>query len=240
MLNNFLFVALPYAALAVFLVGTIFKYKSLKFQYSSLSSQFLEGNRLFWGVLPFHWGIVTLFLGHLTAFLVPGSVLAWNSHPLRLMILEATGFAFALCVLVGLVLLIYRRQTHDRIKMVTTRTDQALEWLLLVQVILGCWVALSYRWGSSWFAADLSPYLWSIFRFEPQPAAVIAMPLVIRLHVIGAFLIVGVFPFTRLVHFLVAPFHYTWRPYQRVMWYWDRRAVRRADSVWEQHPPRNN
>ena len=240
MLNNFLFVALPYIALTVFLVGSIYKYRTLKFQYSSLSSQFLEGNRLFWGIIPFHWGLVTVFLGHLTAFLVPRGILAWNSQPLRLMILEATGFAFALCVLVGLILLMHRRLTNDRIKMVTNRTDQALEWLLLVQVILGCWIAVGYRWGSSWFASDLSPYLWSVLRLDPQTAAVEAMPLVIKLHIIGASLIVLIFPFTRLVHFLVAPFHYTWRPYQRVIWYWDRRTVRKPESVWNQHPPRNN
>jgi len=240
MLNNFFFVAVPYAALAIFLAGTIFKYRSLKFQYSSLSSQFLEGNQLFWGIIPFHWGIVTVFLGHLAAFLVPRGILAWNSQPLRLIILEATAFAFALCVLVGLVLLMYRRFRNDRVKMVTNRMDQVLEWLLLAQVILGCWVAIGYRWGSSWFASDLTPYLWSIFRLEPQTAAVAAMPLVVKLHIVGAFLILLIFPFTRLVHFLVAPFHYTWRPYQRVIWYWDRRTVRKPESVWDQHPPRNN
>jgi len=65
------------------------------------------------------------------------------------------------------------------------------------------------------------------------------MPWIVKLHIIGAFLILAVFPFTRLVHFLVAPFHYMWRPYQRVIWNWDRRTVRRPDSVWNQHPPRN-
>ena len=37
-------------------------------------------------------------------------------------------------------------------------------------------------------------------------------------------------PFTRLVHFLVAPFHYIERPYQRVIWNWDRRRVRSAED----------
>jgi len=240
MLNNFLFVALPYAALAVFLVGTIFKYKSLKFQYSSLSSQFLEGNRLFWGIVPFHWGISVIFLGHLTAFLVPRGILAWNGHPVRLLILEISAFAFAVSALLGLIVLLHRRLTNERLKVVTNRMDLVIEWLLLIQIVLGGWPALGYRWGSSWFASDLSPYLWSIFRFQPQTAAVEQLPLIVKLHIIGAFLILMIFPFTRLVHFLVAPFHYMWRPYQRVIWNWDRRTVRRPDSVWNQHPPRNN
>jgi len=240
MLNNFLFVALPYAALAVFLVGSIYKYRSLKFQYSSLSSQFLEGDRLFWGIVPFHWGIIVVFLGHLAAFLVPRGVLAWNGHPVRLVILEATAFAFAVSAFIGLIALLHRRLTNDRLKVVSNRMDMVIEWLLVIQILLGLWTALGYRWGSSWFAADLSPYLWSIFSFNPETAAVTQMPLVVKLHVIGANLILMVFPFTRLVHFLVAPFHYMWRPYQRVMWNWDRRTVRKPESVWNQHPPRNN
>ena len=240
MLNNFLFVALPYAALAVFLVGTIYKYRSLKFQYSSLSSQFLEGGRLFWGIVPFHWGILMVFLGHLVAFLLPRSILAWNGHPVRLVVLEVTAFAFAVSALIGLIVLLHRRLTNDRLKVVSNRMDLVIEWLLLVQILLGLWTALGYRWGSSWFASDLSPYLWSIISFNPQTAAVVALPLVVKLHIIGADLILIVFPFTRLVHFLVAPFHYMWRPYQRVIWNWDRRTVRRPDSVWNQHPPRNN
>ena len=48
-LNTFLFIGLPYIALAVFFVGTIVRYRSTGFKVSSLSSQFLEGKNLFWG-----------------------------------------------------------------------------------------------------------------------------------------------------------------------------------------------
>ncbi|MCK5406381.1 MAG: respiratory nitrate reductase subunit gamma, partial [Candidatus Krumholzibacteria bacterium] len=87
-LDNFTLIGLPYVALVVFLVGTISRYKMTKFSYSSLSSQFLEGRQLFWGTMPFHWGILFLFLGHLVAFLVPRGLLAFNSHPVRLLIIE--------------------------------------------------------------------------------------------------------------------------------------------------------
>lgn len=240
MLNYFFLNTFPYVAVTVFLIGTIFKYRSLKFQYSSLSSQFLEGNTLFWGIVPFHWGLGVLFLGHLVAWLVPGSILAWNREPVRLLVLEGMAFVFALSTLVGLITLLVRRLTNERVKMVTNRMDVVIEILILLQVILGCWTALGYRWGSSWFASDLSPYLWSLLTLQPESAAVHAMPLIVRFHIVGAFLILLVFPFTRLVHLLVAPFHYTWRPYQRVIWNWDHRKVRDPKSVWNQHPPRNN
>jgi nitrate reductase gamma subunit len=118
--------------------------------------------------------------------------------------------------------------------------DIAIELLLLSQIVLGCWIALGYRWGSSWFAADLSPYLWSIFALDPQIEAVSAMPWVIKLHIVGAFTIVLLIPFTRLAHFLVAPVHYLWRPYQVVMWYWDRKRIRRPEAPWQVTRPYNN
>ncbi len=239
-INSFLFAGLPYIALAVFFIGTIVRYRSTGFKVSSLSSQFLEGKNLFWGAVPFHWGILVVLMGHFLAFLIPDAILLWNGSPVRLIVLEVTGFTFGLAVLVGLSLLFYRRLTNERLRMVTNRMDILIEVILLVQVVLGLWIALGYRWGSSWFAADLSPYLWSIIKLDPQIAAVSAMPTVIQLHIALAFVIILLVPFTRLVHFLVVPFHYIGRPYQRVIWAWDRKRVRNADNGWTPTRPKNN
>lgn len=239
-LNTFLFIVLPYLALFVFLIGTIYRYRKVKFQISSLSSEFLEGKKLFWGSVPFHWGMLFLFFGHLIAFLIPDGVLLWNSHPVRLLVLEVAAFTFGLSMLVGLANLLYRRWTNDRIRMVTTWVDIAVEVLLITQVVLGLWIALQYRWGSSWFASSLSPYLRSIFLLEPRMDAVAAMPLVVQLHIIGACLIVLMFPFSRLMHALVAPLDYLWRPYQRVMWNWDKNNVRSSTTKWSVTRPKNN
>ena len=239
-LYNFLFIALPYVALTVFLIGTIYRYKGTKFKFSSLSSQFLEGRKLFWGSVPFHYGIIFLFFGHLIAFLIPGTVIAWNSEPLRLVILEVTGFVFGLSAFVGMVSLFFRRTTDARIKVVTSKMDLIIELLIITQIILGLWIAYGFRWGSSWFASVLSPYLWSIFYLNPNIEAVSNMPLVIQLHISLAFFIVLLIPFTRLVHLLVPPLHYLWRPYQRVIWYWDRKKVRNPKSPWSVTKSQNN
>ncbi len=239
-LDSFLFVALPYVAILVFVVGVWYRYRQRGFTVSSLSSQFLEGRRLFWGTVPFHIGILVLFVGHLVAFLLPETLLAWNSEPLRLLLLEGTGFAFGTAVLVGLGALVHRRFTDRRIRAVTTPMDVVIELLLLAQVILGLWVALGYRWGSSWFAADLTPYLWSLLTLSPETEAVFAMPWVIKLHIAGAYVILLMVPFTRLVHFVVAPLHYITRPYQKVVWNWDRRAIRDPGTPWSEARPRNN
>ncbi len=238
-LNHFLFIAFPYAAIAVFCVGVTYRYKYASFKISSLSSQFLEGRSLFWGSVPFHFGIIIVFFGHLIAFLFPAEQLLWNSHPVRLLIYEATSLAFGFCVLMGLSVLFVRRLVNPRIRAVTNKMDIFLEILLLVQVVFGCSIALGYRWGSSWFASDLSPYLWSIVKLNPQIEAVSVMPWVIQAHIVGAFMIVFIFPFTRLVHILVAPFHYIIRPYQLVIWNRDRKTIRDPNTEWVPKRPKN-
>lgn len=240
MLNTFLFIGLPYIAIVIFLVGTIYRYRATGFQVSSLSSQFLESKNLFWGTVPFHFGILVVFLMHLVAWLLPDLVLTWNGHPLRLVWGEATGFAFGLAAFIGLSVLMVRRATNPRVLIVSNKMDFAIEALLLAQIVLGLLIAYSQRWGSSWFAADLSPYLTSLVLLNPEIGAVSAMPLVIQLHIIGAFLIIAIFPFTRLVHILVAPFHYLARPYQKVVWNWNRKRVRDSATPWSASRPKNN
>ncbi len=239
-LDHLLFIALPYVAVIVFLIGSIYQYRSSGFQVSSLSSQFLEGKQLYWGVMLFHWGILIVLAGHALAFLFPKGQLLWNTHPVRLIILEVTAFTFGVCIFLGLLALLFRRFSNPRVRVVTTKMDIFVELLLLVQVILGCWLALGYRWGSSWFAADISPYLWSLVKLSPQLQAVSSMPWVIKLHIAGAFLLILLVPFSRLMHFLVAPLHYIWRPTQRVIWYWDRKKVGSYEEAWSPLRPKNN
>lgn len=239
-LNNFLLIGLPYAVMVIFFVGTIYRYKMTKFSYSSLSSQFLENRQLFWGTMPFHWGLIFLFLGHLVAFLVPRGVLAFNSHPVRLLIIEISALMFGLVVLAGVVTLFVRRTANPRLKVVTSRMDIAVELLLILEVVIGIVMALTYRWGSSWFASVITPYLRSVLTFQPDIGAVASLPWLVKLHIVGAYLILMLIPFSRLVHLLVVPLHYIWRPYQLVVWSWDRRRIRQSDNDWSVTKPTNN
>jgi nitrate reductase gamma subunit len=66
------------------------------------------------------------------------------------------------------------------------------------------------------------------------------MPWTIKYHVVGAFLIIALIPFTRLVHVLVLPLHYLVRPYQRVIWNWKRETIRDPASGWTPSQPENN
>ena len=218
-LDQILFAVLPYLVFVMFLTVTIRRYRSRAFTYSSLSSQFLENRQHFWGLVPFHYGILVVLTGHVVAFLFPRELLAWNRIPVRLYILEVSVLIFALLTLVGLISAILRRFEVKKVRVVTTTADWIVYALLLIQVVSGIYVAIFYPWGSSWFASAITPYLRSIVALNPQLGYISAMPFMAKLHIVNAYLLIGFFPYTRLVHILVVPNHYLWRKTQVVRWY---------------------
>jgi len=247
-METLFFQTLPYLVAALFFMATIYRYRSQKFTYSSLSSQFIENRHHFWGSVPFHYGILVLFAGHLIGFLFPREVLLWGSvaepmdiiqvgdevkwaanMPVRVAIIEVAAFTFALITLLGLVNLITRRIRDSKPRMVTSTLDWVVYALLMWQVVSGLWIALFHSWGISWYAASVVPYLRSLVSLQPDISYITPLPLMAKLHIVGAYLIFAVFPFSRLVHILVVPNPYIWRKWQMVRWNWDRRAIRRTD-----------
>jgi len=229
--TTFFFLAFPYISAIIFILAVIFRATTQSYKITSLSSQFLEHRKLFWGTSPFHFGLIFLFFGHLIAFLIPRAVIAWNSVPLRLIILEVSGLGFALAAILGLILLIIRRSSNDKLKIVTSKMDVAVYVILLIQIISGIWIAVFNRWGSNWFASVLTPYLWSIITFSPDATAVATLPLSIKIHIASAFSLVIMIPFSRFFHFLAVPFQYLWRSSQLVIWNYDRKKIRTSTEA---------
>ena len=209
----------PYVALALFAAGTIERLLVHPSSLTSRSSQFLENQQHFWAMVPFHYGIVVVITGHLAAFLMPSAIFAWNASLTRLFALEATGLACGLLALAGLASAVVRRASVPAVRITTTALDWIVLALLLAQTVSGVGVAIAYSWGSSWFAGVAAPYLWSIVRLRPDVAAVAALPIAVKAHVVGAWILVAIFPFSRLVHVLTTPMPYLWRRPQIVRWY---------------------
>lgn len=213
-----LWVAFPYAAVMLAVVVGVHRFLTDRYSWSSFSSQFLETRALFWGSVAWHYGILIILLAHLLAFLFPALWAALIAAPVRLYVLEVFGLALALITLWGLGMLLVRRLRGARIRAVTTVMDWVLLTCLLAQVALGFAVALFYRWGSDWYLHTAVPWLASLLAFSPRIEHVVTLPLVVKLHMLGAFVIVALFPFTRLVHLVSIPITYLWRPYQVVIW----------------------
>jgi nitrate reductase gamma subunit len=222
-MNEVLFAAFPYLAVVVAILGGVHRYRHDRFSYSTLSSQLLENRTLFWGSVPWHYGIVVVLLAHLLGFLMPGMWARITSAPTALYTIEIIGFAFGLAALFGLCVLFVRRLTQQRILAVTSPVDWLLLAVLLAQVALGVWVSLVYRWGADWYVDTAVPWLVSLVSLNPQTQYVSSLPLPVKLHMLNGFLVIALFPFSRLVHLIMFPFWYLWRPYQLVI---RNRAVR--------------
>jgi nitrate reductase gamma subunit len=208
----------PYVAFALAIAGGLYRYYRDRFSYSSFSSQLLEQRLLFWGSVPWHYGIIILLIGHLIGLAIPGAVAAFNGQPPRLYVLEITAFGLGLFALLGIVMLVARRLRVPAARVVTTRMDAVLLALLLFQVVLGLYTALFLRWGSWWYLSNAVPYLSSLLRLNPDVQYAATLPLATQLHTINSFLLVAIFPFSRLVHIFTIPITYLWRPYQTVIW----------------------
>ena len=216
--DTVLFIVFPYTAVVLAVVVGVYRYFDDRFSYSSFSSQFLENRALFWGSVPWHFGIIIILLAHIVALLLPdvwGRVIA---EPARLYTLEVIGLALAVSAFLGLVLLFIRRLLNPRVFTVTSMMDWVLLAVLIGEVALGFYVALFYRWGSDWYLHTSVSWLQSLAMFDPDSQFVTSSPWVVKLHILGGFVIIALSPFTRLVHVMTFPFTYLWRPYQVVIW----------------------
>ena len=205
MLNVFLFVVLPYAALALFLFVTPYRYFSNRLTWSAYSTQFLEQKALYWGSNPWHYGIIPVVLAHFLGIIAPGPMRTILANQRALIFLESVGLGLGLFALFGCLVLMVRRAKTPMLKPVTSAVDWVLLFLLTVQAATGVYMGLFMRWGSQWYLHTAVPYLHSLLVFNPQVGYVSDVPMVFKLHAAGAFLILALLPFTKLVHLLFLP-----------------------------------
>ncbi len=218
-MNDLLFVALPYVAWTLAILGGLYRYRTDRFSYSSLSTQLLENRMLFWGSVPWHYGIVIILLAHLVIALAPGPARALFGIPGARLVLELAGMALALFAIFGILVLIIRRLPRGSLaRAETSPMDAILLAVLLLQVVSGFSVALFHRWGSLWYLSTAVPWFWSIATFQPDASAIAVLPALVQLHFALGFVVILLFPFTRLVHVVTVPITYLWRPYQVVIW----------------------
>ncbi len=218
MADQVLFVALPYAAVIVAVVLSLYRYANNRFSYSSLSSQLLENSVLSWASVAWHYAILLILAAHVLAAMFPGLWSRLLGGQVRLYVIEITGMGLALIAIVGMGLFIWRRLFNPRVRAVTTPGDWVLLLALLAQVVLGFVTAFVYRWGALWYLQTAAPWLESLARLNPDTSTITMLPWVIKLHFVGGFLIIALVPFTRLIHALAIPIGYLWRPYRVIVW----------------------
>ena len=209
-----LMIGLPYAAIAVFVAGVVWRYRN-PLTITARSSQILESRWLAFGAVPFHAGVLTLCIGHFIPVVIPYQWRALVSHRPFLLTVETIGAAAAILCLAGLLILFARRSA---LRPASTPLDFVVLAILIAQAALGLAVATTYRWGSLWSTATTTPYLWSILTLRPDPSLVTGIPPLMTAHLAGAWIVLALIPFTRLVHMFSLPLGYLVRPPQKVVW----------------------
>lgn len=216
-MSTFVWIVVPYACLAVFLVGHVWRWRHDQFGWTTHTSQLLESRILRLGSPLFHLGAFGVIAGHAMGLLVPSALTAKIGVSEHLYHATAVwgGTITGTMLVVGLVLLIARRFVNGRVRRTTTTMNKVLYAALTAMVVLGMTATIGTNLlGEGYdYRETIAVWFRSVFWFSPQSHLMTDAPLVYQLHAIGGFLFLALWPFTRLVHVWSAPLAYLWRPY---------------------------
>lgn len=217
--NIFLWVIFPYICLTVMVIGIWWRWRTDQFGWTSRSSEMYERAWLRASSPLFHFGILMVAGGHVLGLLIPAtwtSAVGISEHLYHL-IAVIFGSLAGLMTIVGLVGLLVRRFVTKSVRLATSRNDILMYVLLSIPIALGAWATASTQIfgapGGYDYRATISPWLRSIFYFDPQVQLMANVPAAFKLHIVAAFLLFAIWPFTRLVHALAPPVTYPVRPY---------------------------
>lgn len=215
-LATVLWLIIPYLALAVFVLGHIWRYRYDRFGWTTRSSQIYESKLLRIGSPLFHYGIIFVFLGHVVGLGIPNT---WTAavgitdgmyHFMAITI----GLGAAAATVGGLALLIYRRRSNRRVFGATTKLDKLMYAMLAVTILAGIYATIvESGMGHYDYREGISVWFRQFWAFQPDIALMAAAPPGFQVHVLSAILLFAVWPFTRLVHVFTVPLGYLTRPY---------------------------
>ncbi|MFT9487285.1 MAG: respiratory nitrate reductase subunit gamma [Tepidibacillus sp.] len=217
MLDQFLWVIFPYVTLTIFVLGHIYKYNRDQIGWSARSSEIMEKRLLKWGSPLFHYGIIFAFFGHVAGIVIPKTLYEALGVPDELYHLGAVGIGsiVGIMALVGLLILIVRRLNVSRVRLFTQRMDWITEFVLLLVVFQGVYVTVirNFLVGEFDYRTTIGPWFRSLFIFSPDPTLMREVPVSFQIHILLAFLLFSLWPFTRLVHLWSLPLEYLKRRY---------------------------
>jgi nitrate reductase gamma subunit len=202
MKSNLLFGIFPYVALGLLVVGIVVRYFLSK--RNGVSVDVSEARIVFFSGRLWQGSLLLLLAGHLMMVIAPRSQLLWNASRPRLYLLESVAFAVGIAAFAGWFVLLWRNLKRHGGSLLPELSDMAMLALLFVGVSSGVLLAALYRWGSSWGAMVLAPYLASLLGGKPETGLVVQMPFLVRLHVFSLFAAIAIIPATRLGSVILA------------------------------------
>ncbi|NUT48453.1 MAG: respiratory nitrate reductase subunit gamma [Saccharothrix sp.] len=216
-MSTLLWVALPYIALTSFLVGHVWRYRHDQFGWTTRSSQMYESRLLRLGSPLFHFGLLAVIGGHALGLLVPKS---WTeffgvSDGMYHLVSVTAGTLAGVATVAGVAILLYRRVTVSAVRKATTRGDKLMYGLLAAAIATGMvnTVGENLIGGGYDYRSSVSVWFRGLFTFSAQPDLMAGAPLSFQVHNVIVLVLLGIWPYTRLVHVFSAPVGYLVRPY---------------------------
>jgi respiratory nitrate reductase, gamma subunit len=222
-LHFFFFAIYPYICLAIFFFGSLVRFDREQYTWKSDSSQLLYDGQLRLGNILFHVGVLAVFGGHFVGLLTP--LWVWHalgvSHAAKQLLAMTAGGIFGTMALVGLLILIKRRFTIDRININSTWRDKLLLVWILVTLLLGLsTICVSAGHMDGHEMTLLMQWAQHIVTFRGVEAAgfITDAHILFKLHMFMGMTFFLIFPFTRMVHVWsgFASAFYVFRPWQLV------------------------
>ena len=166
-----LYVVLPYAALAIFFVGHLWRYRRDQYGWGARSTQLLESRVLKYASTIFHLGVLAAIGGHVLGILIPKS---WTealglSDSAYHVIAVIGGIAAGSAVCVGFALLVYRRLRFARVRVTTTRADVVTFGLLGLGIVTGMLATLTNIGDVVHYRESVGPYFRNLMILNPKP-----------------------------------------------------------------------
>lgn len=219
-LQIFLFGVYSYIALTIAIIGTWLRFDLSQYSWKSGSTQMLRSKNMRLASNLFHVGIIVVLLGHLFGMLTPHFlydrfISAGNKQILAVVV---GGIAGVFCWF-GLVMLLWRRFTDERISHTSTFSDKLVLVLLFIQLNLGLIsIFTSVKHLDGYTMMNLAGWAQDITILRPWQAAarIEQTDLIYQIHMALGITLIAIFPFTRLIHIISAPIWYFGRRYQIV------------------------
>ncbi|RMI35174.1 respiratory nitrate reductase subunit gamma [Nocardia stercoris] len=216
-MSSTVWTTLPYIAFTSFVLGHLWRYRTDQFGWTTRSSQIYESRLLRLGSPLFHFGMLGVIGGHVMGILIPQS---WTdavgiSEQMYHWVAISAGSVAGLAVIVGVAILLYRRTTVTAVRQATTTDDKVMYGLLLGALVTGLLntVGSNLLWGTYNYRETVSPWFRSLFSVHPHPELMVGTPWTFQLHGLIVLALIGIWPYTRLVHMFSAPVGYLVRPY---------------------------
>lgn len=219
-LQIFLFGVYPYVALTIAIIGTWVRFDLSQYSWKAGSTQMLRTKNMRLASNLFHVGIIVVLLGHLFGMLTPHFLYDRfiSAGHKQILAVVVGGIAGVFCWF-GLVMLIWRRFTDDRISNTSSFSDKLVLVLLFIQLNLGLLsIFTSVKHLDGYTMMNLAGWAQDITILRPLQAAarIEQTDLIYQLHMALGITLIAIFPFTRLIHIISAPIWYFGRRYQIV------------------------